>query len=108
VIWVNLHKGLDKRVITILAERPEVWLVDAFGFQRQRQSDQRKPGFETRSAYLRRTGRFYPGDLISWSWLRRAGLLDVQRQAGTLSEDPGGLAILTEHLQQLAKRLGEV
>jgi hypothetical protein len=105
---MNVRKGLDMRVIAILTERPEVWLEDTFGFQRQRQSDQRKPGYETKSAYLRRTGRFYPGDLISWSWLRRIGLLDVQRQAGTVSENPCGLAILKEHLEHIAKSLGEV
>ena len=101
---MNVRKSLDKRVITMLADRSEVWLEDAFGFQRQRQSDQRKPGYETRSAYLKRTGRFYPGDLISWSWLRQIGLLDVKPPSGT----PGGLDVLKGHLEQLAKRLGEV
>lgn len=95
------------RVIAMLTERPEVWLEDTFGFQRQRQSDQRKPGYETKSAYLRRTGRFYPGDLISWSWLRSIGLLDAQPQAGPVSENPGGLAILKKHLEHFAKSLGE-
>ena len=101
---MNVRTGLDKRVLTMLADRSEVWLEDAFGFQRQRQSDQRKPGFETRSAYLKRTGRFYSGDLISWSWLRQIGLLDAKRPSGT----PGGLDVLRGHLEQLAKRLGEV
>jgi hypothetical protein len=105
---VNVHKGLDLRVLTMLAGRPEVWLEDAFGFQRQRQSDQRKPGFESRSAYLRRTGRFYPGDLISWSWLRHIGLLDVEPQPGEVSETPSGLPVLKERLEHLAKSLGEV
>ena len=104
---MNLPKGLDKRVLTILTGRPEVWLEDAFGFQRQRQSDQRKPGFETRSAYVQRTGRFYSGDLISWSWLRSIGLFDVARQAGKAPDEPGGLAVLKEHLEHLAKSLGE-
>ena len=52
---MNVRKGLDMRVIAILTERPEVWLEDTFGFQRQWQSDQRKPGYETKSAYLRLT-----------------------------------------------------
>ena len=106
---MNVRKGLDTRVITMLTERPEVWLEDTFGFQRQRQSDQRKPGFETRSAYLQRTGRFYPGDLISWSWLRQIGLLlDMeQRQPGTRAGIPDGMAVLKDRLEHLAKNLGE-
>ena len=104
---MNLRKGLDTRVITMLTERPEVWLEDTFGFQRQRQSDQRKPGFETRSAYLRRTGRFYPGDLISWSWLQQIGLLDMERQPGTPGGNPDGLAVLKDRLEHLSKNLGE-
>jgi hypothetical protein len=100
---VNVRKGLDRRVLTMLSERSEVWLEDAFGFQRQRQSDQRRPGYETRSNYIKRTGRFYPGDLISWSWLRQIGLLDAKPPSGTA----GGLDVLKGHLEQLAKRLGE-
>jgi len=99
---VNVRKGLDKRVLTMLSDRSEVWLEDAFGFQRQRQSDQRRPGYETRSDYIKRTGRFYPGDLISWSWLRQIGLLDAKPSGA-----PGGLDVLKGHLEQLAKRLGE-
>jgi hypothetical protein len=92
----------------MLTERPEVWLEDTFGFQRQRQSDQRKPGFETRSAYLHRTGRFYPGDLISWSWLQQIGLLDVeQRQPAKRAGNPDGLSVLKDRLEHLAKNLGE-
>jgi hypothetical protein len=104
---MNVRNGLDMRVITILTERPEVWLEDTFGFQRQRQSDQRKPGFETRDAYVRRTGRFYSGDLISWSWLRQIGLLDEKRKSGTPAEPRSGLAILKTRLESLAKSLGE-
>jgi hypothetical protein len=104
---VNVRKGLDRRVITILAERPEVWLQDSFGFQRQRQSDQRKPGYETKDAYLSRTGRFYPGDLISWSWLRRIGLLDFEPQPGQPHESQSGLVILRGYLEHLARSLGE-
>ena len=100
---MNVHKGLDKRVITMLTERSEVWLEDAFGFQRQRQSDQRKAGYESKSAYVKRTGRFYSGDLISWCWLRKIGLLDSAAQ----SESPTGLTVLKEHLEELAKSLGE-
>ncbi len=103
---MNVRKGLDMRVIMMLTERPEVWLEDTFGFQRQRQSDQRKPGFETRNAYVQRTGRFYSGDLISWSWLRKIGLFDEKQQPKTPSE-PSGLAVLKNRLESLAKSLGE-
>ncbi|HEV3110771.1 MAG TPA: hypothetical protein VGY99_09785 [Candidatus Binataceae bacterium] len=100
---MNVRKGLDKRVLAMLSGRSEVWLEDAFGFQRQRQSDQRKPGYESRDAYVKRTGRFYPGDLISWSWLRQIGLLDAKPPPGA----PDALDVLKGHLEQLAKRLGE-
>jgi hypothetical protein len=52
---------------------------------------------------VKRTGRFYPGDLISWSWLRQIGLLDAKPPSGT----PDALDVLKGHLEQLAKRLGE-
>ena len=100
---MNVTKGLDPRASTMLTERSEVWLMDSFGFQRQRQSDQRKPGYETRGAYVKRTGRFYSGDLISWSWLRDIGLLDSDQSV----ESPTGLTVLKEHLEKLAKSLGE-
>jgi hypothetical protein len=101
---MNVTKGLDPRARTMLSERSEVWLMDTFGFQRQRQSDQRKAGYETKSAYQKRTGRLYPGDLISWSWLRKAGLLDSDSGA----EASTGLALLKEYLELLAQNLGEV
>jgi hypothetical protein len=104
---VNVRKGLDMRVIMMLTERPEVWLEDTFGFQRQRQSDQRKPGFETRNAYVRRTGRFYSGDLISWSWLREVGLFDEGPRPKKHPEAGSGLAVLKDRLEGLAKSLGE-
>ena len=103
---MNVRKGLDTRVIMMLTERPEVWLEDTFGFQRQRQSDQRKPGFETRNAYVQRTGRFYSGDLISWSWLHKIGLFD-EEQRPTPSEPRSGLAVLKDRLESLAQSLGE-
>jgi hypothetical protein len=104
---MHVRKGLDVRVITMLTERPEVWLEDAFGFQRQRQSDQSKPGFETRNAYVLRTGRFYPGDLISWSWLRQIGLLEDEKRRGAAGEPRSGLDLLKTRLESLAKSLGE-
>lgn len=103
---MNVRKGLDMRVITMLTERPEVWLEDSFGFQRQRQSDQRKPGFETRNDYVQRTGRFYSGDLISWSWLQQIGLLDEEPRRKH-SAGGSGLAVLKDRLESLAKSLGE-
>lgn len=99
-------KGVDPRVDEILEDDRGHWFetLDGFGFGRKRQTDRALPGYETTDAY-----HAHPRDTIAWTWLDDIGLVDREGQyTRTEAEKRRGINIFKEHLEAVAKRLGEI
>ena len=96
-------EGLDPRVRAMLEGRPEEWFEDMFGFGRARQVCRNQPGYQSAEAF-----DASEKTMITWDWLDDIGLIDRTGQERPESEKQSGLLVLEDHLDNLARFLGEL